>query len=115
MPLVIFGNGMFNKDSVPFRGNLHGVTSIVYKNLRRREQLGELCLIDINEFRTSVVYNNCKSKTNSSLPRNFKALRCTHCETLLWNRDTNAVRNMWDISSSIWAGRGRPEIFCKPL
>ncbi|KAG2229459.1 hypothetical protein INT48_003146, partial [Thamnidium elegans] len=54
MPLVIFGDGMFNKDSVPIRGNIYGVASVVSKNLRRREQLEELCLIGINEFRTSV-------------------------------------------------------------
>lgn len=53
--LVIPGDGTFNKDGVPLTDNLHVVTSIVYKNVRRREQLGELCLIDINKFQTSVV------------------------------------------------------------
>ncbi|KAI9257863.1 hypothetical protein EDC94DRAFT_586320 [Helicostylum pulchrum] len=64
-------------------------TSIVYKNLRRRKKLGELCLLDINEFRTSVVCNTCKTKSNVRLQPNNKVLCCTNCRKLLWNRDTN--------------------------
>ncbi|KAI9354212.1 hypothetical protein BD770DRAFT_412322 [Pilaira anomala] len=91
MPLVVFGDGMFNKDDVPLTSQLHGVTSTLYKNLKRRERLGELCLIDINEFQTS-----------TPLQGNFKVLRYTRCQDRLvtWNRNTNAARNMWDISSS---------------
>ncbi|KAI9253090.1 hypothetical protein EDC94DRAFT_620197 [Helicostylum pulchrum] len=113
MPLVIFGDGMFNKDGVHFKGHQHGITSIVYKNLRRREKLGELCLLDINEFRTSVVCNTCKTKSNVRLQSNNKVLCCTNCRTLLWNRDTDASKNMWDICSSVWSGSGRPGIFCR--
>ncbi|KAI9346319.1 hypothetical protein BD770DRAFT_463040 [Pilaira anomala] len=35
MPIVIFGDGMFNKDAVRFKGHHHGVISIIYKNLTR--------------------------------------------------------------------------------
>jgi hypothetical protein len=55
MPMVMFGDGMKNKDHVHFRRHKHGVVDIIYQNLKRREKLGELILLDINEFRTSVV------------------------------------------------------------
>ncbi|KAG2233119.1 hypothetical protein INT48_005863 [Thamnidium elegans] len=101
MPLVIFGDGMFNKDGIKVKGHQHGIASIIYKNLKR-EKLGELCLININEFRTSV-----------RLCSNHKVLRCSNCRTLLWNRDTNASKNMWDICRSVWAGGERSTIFSR--
>ncbi|KAI9364180.1 hypothetical protein BD770DRAFT_469365 [Pilaira anomala] len=88
MPIVILGDGMFNKDAVSFKRYQHGVTSIIYINFKRRERLGELCLLNTNEFRTSIVCNKCKTKSNRTLGFNFKVLRCTNCSTLLWNRDT---------------------------
>ncbi|KAI9354987.1 hypothetical protein BD770DRAFT_411995 [Pilaira anomala] len=46
---------------------------------------------------------------NASLRSNFKVLGCTNCRTLLWNRDVNATKNIWDICTSIWSGSWRPE------
>lgn len=57
MPLVVFGDGLTNKSSVRFRGLQHGVSEKIYKHLRLKEKLGELCLLDIDEFRTSQVCN----------------------------------------------------------
>ncbi|ORE02990.1 hypothetical protein BCV72DRAFT_296959 [Rhizopus microsporus var. microsporus] len=50
MPLVIFGDGMKNKDHVKFKCLWHGVSGKLYKQLQRRERLGELILLDINEY-----------------------------------------------------------------
>ncbi|KAG2197041.1 hypothetical protein INT47_009757 [Mucor saturninus] len=55
MPLIIFGDGLKNKSQVKFKGLRSGVTDKLYRQLKRREKLGELLLVDINEFKTSKV------------------------------------------------------------
>jgi hypothetical protein len=50
MPLVVFGTGMVGKDGVHLKGHRHGVTGKLYQHLKHREALGELCLLDINEY-----------------------------------------------------------------
>ncbi|KAL7318631.1 hypothetical protein PS15m_001849 [Mucor circinelloides] len=59
MPLVVFGDGLKNKDHIKFRGLRHGVSNKIYKQLQAREIIGELLLVDINEFKTSKICNNC--------------------------------------------------------
>ena len=51
MPLVIFGDGLKNKDHIKFRGLRHGVSNKIYNQLQARERIGELLLVDINEFK----------------------------------------------------------------
>lgn len=53
VPLIIFGDGMHGKDDVHFKGHRRGITDKLYRQFKKREQLGEL--VDIHEFRTSVV------------------------------------------------------------
>ncbi|KAI8880209.1 hypothetical protein K501DRAFT_286384 [Backusella circina FSU 941] len=55
MPLIIFGDGLKNKTQMKFKGLRHGVSERLYRQLKKRERLGELLLLDINEFRTSKV------------------------------------------------------------
>lgn len=55
MPLIIFGDGLKNKSHVKISGLRHGVSGIIYKQLRLREKLGELLLLDIDEYKTSKV------------------------------------------------------------
>lgn len=55
MPLVIFGDEMFHRGGIKFKCHQHGVNSIIYKNLKRREKVGELCLLHTNEFRASAL------------------------------------------------------------
>lgn len=55
MPLIIFGDGLKNKSQTKFKGLRSGVTDKLYRQLKRREKLGELLLVDINEFKTSKV------------------------------------------------------------
>lgn len=55
MPLVVFGDGLKNKDHVKFKGLRHGISNKIYSQLKLRERIGELLLVDINEFKTSKV------------------------------------------------------------
>lgn len=55
MPMVIFGDGTKNKSLTKFKGLRAGVIDKLYKHLKQRERLGELLLLDIDEFNTSKV------------------------------------------------------------
>jgi transposase len=119
MPLVVFGSAMFGKDGVRIKGHRHGITDTMFKQLKHRESLGELCLLTIDEYFTSQVCSKCKTRNlekvaDSNGKKLHAVLRCLTCNTLTWNRDVMASKNMWDISWSIWRGEGRPEEF-KPL
>jgi transposase len=92
---------------------------MMFKQLKHRESLGELCLLTIDEYFTSQVCSKCKTRNlekvaDSNGKKLHAVLRCLTCNTLTWNRDVMASKNMWDISWSIWRGEGRPEEF-KPL
>ncbi|GAA5815664.1 hypothetical protein MFLAVUS_009177 [Mucor flavus] len=54
VPLVVFGDGMRNKDTIKFKGLTSGVTSILTNELRKRQRLYKISVIYINEFRTSI-------------------------------------------------------------
>ncbi|CEI97915.1 hypothetical protein G6F70_005980 [Rhizopus microsporus] len=69
MPLVIFGNGLRNKDHVKFKGLRHGVSNKTYRQLKRREGLGKLLLLDINECKTSKACNSCLNQDLENLKR----------------------------------------------
>jgi sortase (surface protein transpeptidase) len=56
MPLVVFGSAMFGKDDVRIKGHRHGITNMIFKQLKHRESLGELCLLTIDEYFTSQVH-----------------------------------------------------------
>ncbi|RCH85462.1 hypothetical protein CU098_009488, partial [Rhizopus stolonifer] len=91
MPLIIFGNGMKGKSHVRFRGKRVGVSEIIYRHLKRREKLGELSVLDIDEFRTSSVCDTCHQMNV-----------CNH-------RDQDIsfhTSNMAYISAQIWSGSG---------
>ncbi|GAA5806839.1 hypothetical protein MFLAVUS_000187 [Mucor flavus] len=55
VPLVVFGDGMRNKDTVKFKGLTSGVTGVLTNELRKIRRLYKSSFIDINEFRTSKV------------------------------------------------------------
>ena len=136
MPLVIFGDGLKGSSHVKFKGRRVGVSNIIYKNLKRREKLGELLVLDIDEFRTSSVSNLTRSSTimmhlnlllqqvchecnETSLRHHrdqnraiFSILICNNCN-IFWNRDVLASKNMMFIAAQIWAGIERPAIFTR--
>lgn len=55
MPLIVFGDGLKGKAHVRIRRKRVGVSEIIYRNLKNREKLGEVLVLDIDEFRTSSV------------------------------------------------------------
>ncbi|KAI8638421.1 hypothetical protein BD408DRAFT_423041 [Parasitella parasitica] len=113
MPLVVFGDGLKNKDHIKFRGLRYGVSNTIYK-----ERIGELLLVDINEFKTSKICNNClkedlenfKISHDNEETKIYQLLKCKTCN-IYWNRDVVASKNMLTIATSIWCGNGRPQVF----
>ncbi|CEI95702.1 hypothetical protein RMCBS344292_09881 [Rhizopus microsporus] len=91
MPLVIFGHGLRNKDRVKFKGLRRGVSNKVYRQLKRREELGELLLLDINEYKTSKTCNSCFNQDLENLKRGggddvkkiHQVLKCKSCNIFL--------------------------------
>ncbi|KAG2191846.1 hypothetical protein INT46_010558 [Mucor plumbeus] len=99
VPLIVFGAGMF-------------VTGIFWHALKNREKEGDLLVVTIDEFMTSRTCNLCHedSLRKADGVKGHSVLGCQNCKTL-WQRDINAAKNMLLISSLIWNGNGRPEIF----
>ncbi|KAI8062967.1 hypothetical protein BDF21DRAFT_428408 [Thamnidium elegans] len=116
MPLVIFGDGLKGSSHVKYKGRRVGVSDVIYKNLKRRQNLGEVLLLDINEFRTSSVCPNCKEmklRTHKVDDKSFfNILICNDCN-IFWNRDILAAKNIMFIARQIWAGMDRPTIFTR--
>ncbi|KAI7908326.1 uncharacterized protein BX663DRAFT_482514 [Cokeromyces recurvatus] len=113
VPLIVFGSGMFNKDTNKIRTLRCGVTGILWCALKRREAAGQLITIIIDEFGTSKVCSRCQTLTlmPASPVTKLNVLTCSSCHTLLCQRDIDAFRNMMTISISIWQGRERPTPF----
>ncbi|PHZ09323.1 uncharacterized protein RHIMIDRAFT_294507 [Rhizopus microsporus ATCC 52813] len=118
MPLVIFGDGLKNKGHVRFKGLRHGVSNKIYRQLKHREGLGELLLLDINEFKTSKTCNSCLSQELQNLKcgeggnvkKIHQVLKCNTCN-IFWNHDVMAAKNMLLIAYCVWNGQGRPNVF----
>ncbi|CEG78948.1 hypothetical protein RMATCC62417_13479 [Rhizopus microsporus] len=56
IPLVVFGDGMENKNTVAIRDHVGGVTGILHKELLQKSRQFKNVLVGINEFRTSKVF-----------------------------------------------------------
>ncbi|KAI7891624.1 uncharacterized protein EV154DRAFT_481056 [Mucor mucedo] len=50
MTLIIFGDGLKIRSQTRFKGLRFGVTDKLYRQLKIRKKLGELLLVDVNEF-----------------------------------------------------------------
>ncbi|GAA5812996.1 hypothetical protein MFLAVUS_006462 [Mucor flavus] len=118
MPLVVFGDGLKNKDHIKLKGHRHGLSNKIYKQLKLREGLGELLLLNINEYYTSKTCNSCLNQGLKNLEvgkgedvkKLHQVLVCTTCN-IFWNRDVMASKNMMSIATSIWSGNGHPNVF----
>lgn len=55
LPVVAFGNGMFNKDSTRIKGCRTGVTGILYRQLKKKQRAGEALVVVVDEYKTSKV------------------------------------------------------------
>jgi hypothetical protein len=49
---------MFGKDLVKLKGNRSGVTGILYHALKKREAVGDLLVLHIDEYKTSNICNH---------------------------------------------------------
>ncbi|KAG1639716.1 hypothetical protein G6F44_007556 [Rhizopus delemar] len=114
MPMIVFGNGLQNKSHVKYKGLRRGVTDKLYKQLKLREKSGELLLLDIDEFNTSKICNECFTKNLENLKcdgrKIHQVFNCKNCN-IFWNRDVLASKNMFTIATSIWSGNGCPNVF----
>ena len=103
---------MFGKDLVKLKSNKCGVTGVLWRALKKREKEGDLLAVTIDEFMTSRICNICFEDSLKKVDgvKDHSVLGCQNCKTL-WQRDINAAKNMLLISSLIWSGYGRPEVF----
>ncbi|CEI96835.1 hypothetical protein RMCBS344292_10985 [Rhizopus microsporus] len=117
VPVVVFGDGLKNKENVPMKGQLSGTSGVVQRSLYQRSKQLTAAIVQINEYNTSKVCSSCKKKDLEKVKLEngiefFGILVCKNCG-ILWNRDINASKNMAYIAASIWNGDGRPSIFEK--
>lgn len=112
VPLIIFGDGMFGKDGVKIKGIRTGVVGKLWRCIKRREALGDLLAIPIDEYLTSQICSKCRTRTlnSHSAVKGNSVQVCTTC-SILFQRDVNAAKNMLWISLSTWNGDGRPEAY----
>lgn len=105
---------MKGKDCVKLKGNRTGVTGILSCKLKEKEKSGDLIVVDIDEYKTSRICNNCGTDSLSKQKevKRCSVLFCDSCRTI-WQRDVNAAKNMMKISLSVWAGDGRPEVYSR--
>ncbi|KAI8879271.1 hypothetical protein K501DRAFT_303631, partial [Backusella circina FSU 941] len=115
--LIVFGDGVKNKDINKIKDLQSGVTILLRKKLNLRAHQLKNVLVDIDEYLISQ-FCNCQShtlvplvKTPSGLP-NITVLEGKTCGTV-WNRDDNASVKILDIANSIWNKFGRPAVFNK--
>ncbi|KAI8970482.1 hypothetical protein BDF20DRAFT_127597, partial [Mycotypha africana] len=95
IPIVIFGDGMKNKDCVSFKGHPSGVTGKLYRTLLKRQRCSLAVVVDINEFRTSIVCNGCLAKNMNEVKvadgsSIYGTKACNACG-IVWQRDLNAA------------------------
>ncbi|KAF7721224.1 hypothetical protein EC973_005086, partial [Apophysomyces ossiformis] len=117
MSFIVFGDGMFGKDSVKLKGHRSGVVGKSWKHIKRRERRGELLAVEMDEYLTSQVCNNCNNKDMKKITTadgiSFHGiLACKHCG-VLWQRDINACKNIFSIALSMWVGEGRLQRFSR--
>lgn len=86
MPMIIFGDGLTNKSHVKYKGLRTGVIDKLYRQLKLREKMGELLLLDISEFNTSKVKYSYA---------HFAQIMIT--EHLIFRYATDALRKTWRI------------------
>ncbi|KAI8975377.1 hypothetical protein BDF20DRAFT_822870, partial [Mycotypha africana] len=112
--LAVFGDGMFGKNNVKLKGLRCGVVSVLFRALKRREAAGDLLVLTIDEFKTSIIWCGYHSEELHGLDDvpGHNILACKSCG-ILWNRGINACKNMMSIGTTIWNGNGRPKVFSR--
>ncbi|KAL1929249.1 hypothetical protein VTP01DRAFT_2308 [Rhizomucor pusillus] len=118
MTLIVFGSGMFGKkDGVPLKGHQSGVVGILCRELKKREANGEVAVVKIDEYLTSQICHACLSRTLDNMITDdgvkHHGIQVCKSRGTLWNRDTNASKNMFYIAKCIWSGHGRRAPFVR--
>ncbi|KAG2173805.1 hypothetical protein INT43_005225 [Umbelopsis isabellina] len=107
-PIIAFGNALFgSKNHNHLKGQPVGVVGVLWKMIKRREKMGNLVVIPIDEYLTSQEGDNCRQHPHHSI------VVCKNCK-ILWQRGVNASKNMLQIARSVWAGNQRPTVFARP-
>jgi hypothetical protein len=57
VPVVVFGDGLKNKESVPMKRQLSGTNGVVLRSLYQRSKQLTAAVVMINEYNTSKVRN----------------------------------------------------------
>ncbi|KAL0094010.1 hypothetical protein F4703DRAFT_1790431 [Phycomyces blakesleeanus] len=110
----VWTNGIFGKDDIKLKGHRCGVAGKLYKSLKKREAEDKLIVIIIDKFKTSKTRSLCffdnMKIINTKLFKGVAVVSCKQCNKV-WQRDSNADKNMMSISESIWPGERRPDVF----
>ncbi|KAI9480383.1 MAG: hypothetical protein EXX96DRAFT_537659 [Benjaminiella poitrasii] len=98
-----FWCGHVGKDSVKLKGNRNGIIEVLWRALKKREAVDDLLVVTINEYKTSMICNNCYTDSLKSLKgvRGHSILDSKSC-SILWQHSVRAPKNMMSISISIW-------------
>jgi hypothetical protein len=112
--IVAFGAGMFSSTS---RGHCPRPVKGVRTALERRRGVE---VVDVNEDYPSQLCSECHQKVNPMYSENsreaiYSVRRCVtaNCQHTLWNRDTNAARNIMHIFLHELTHGERPEVFTR--
>ncbi|KAI9478670.1 MAG: hypothetical protein EXX96DRAFT_619591 [Benjaminiella poitrasii] len=112
--LVVYGDGMRNKDNDKWKGHVSGVTGMVHRKLLQRQSCSLAAVVDIDKFRTSKCENmsleNVKIEVDGETFKLRSTLSSKSCGVLS-NRDPNSSKNMLNISLFTWNGHKRPAIY----
>ncbi|KAI8879425.1 hypothetical protein K501DRAFT_193629 [Backusella circina FSU 941] len=96
-----------------WKKNRCGVTALLWGTLKKREyNTKSLVILTIDEYCTSKVcyyykYNGMDTVIDV---KGVGVLQCKNCK-IIWNRNTNAAKNMRTITHSIWQKQGRSTIY----
>ena len=103
-PVICLGNGSF--DRVRFRGKSYGHVKLLRRKLQDAQHQGRLIVLDVDERYTSKTCSTCgrRALANAKVFLPFEkvyalhaVVYCNKCNRV-WQRDTNAARNIRSIA-----------------
>ncbi|ORZ22667.1 hypothetical protein BCR42DRAFT_388846 [Absidia repens] len=118
VPIVVFGDAKFGR-------NKKGEGSLADKCrhlLSKADKSGKLVFVNMDEYRTSQVCSKCghRKLTNAVITRPgeqakrmYAVLACRRCNTV-WQRDTNASRNLRAAFMNLVTAGRRPGLLARP-
>jgi transposase len=111
IPLIGFGAANF---ASTMKGKLAGLAERCRHVLRKAERQGRLVMIDIDDYLTSQVCSKCSTRDLKAKQLGddemYAVKVCNNCHTV-WQRDTNASRNIHHIALQCITSGNRPPQF----